>query len=274
MKKHQVTGGGGVKLHVVETGDPAAPPIVFIHGFSQSGGCWARQLESDLARDHRLVAIDLRGHGASEKPRDAYGDTKAWADDVRSVIETLGLKRPVLSGWSYGPLVALDYVRHYGDDGLGGLQFVGGISKIGSDAAMAVITPEFLGLVPGFFSENAAENRVALEALLRLCIPRGLTPDEAGRLLDASTSVPSYVRQGLFARAIDNDSVLRRLQVPVLLTHGTADSVIKPSIVDDHKALIARAVVDLLPGAPHAVFWTDAPKFNESLRVFCADLRA
>jgi non-heme chloroperoxidase len=274
MKKHQVTGGGGVKLHVVETGDPAAPPIVFIHGFSQSGGCWTRQLESDLARDHRLVAIDLRGHGASEKPRDAYGDTKAWADDVRSVIETLGLKRPVLSGWSYGPLVALDYVRHYGDDGLGGLQFVGGISKIGSDAAMAVITPEFLGLVPGFFSENAAENRVALEALLRLCIPRGLTPDEAGRLLDASTSVPSYVRQGLFARAIDNDSVLRRLQVPVLLTHGTADSVIKPSIVDDHKALIARAVVDLLPGAPHAVFWTDAPKFNESLRVFCADLRA
>jgi non-heme chloroperoxidase len=274
MKKHQVTGGGGVKLHVVETGDPAAPPIVFIHGFSQSGGCWTRQLESDLARDHRLVAIDLRGHGASEKPRDAYGDTKAWADDVRSVIETLGLKRPVLSGWSYGPLVALDYVRHYGDDGLGGLQFVGGISKIGSDAAMAVITPEFLGLVPGFFSENAVENRVALEALIRLCIPRGLTPDEAGRLLDASTSVPSYVRQGLFARAIDNDSVLRRLQVPVLLTHGTADSVIKPSIVDDHKALIARAVVDLLPGAPHAVFWTDAARFNESLRVFCADLRA
>ncbi|HYV20407.1 MAG TPA: alpha/beta hydrolase [Verrucomicrobiae bacterium] len=273
MKKHQVTGGGGVKLHVVETGEPAAQPIVFIHGFSQSGGAWARQLESDLAKDHRLVALDLRGHGASEKPRDAYGDTKAWADDIRAVIQALGLKRPVLSGWSYGPLVALDYVRHYGDDDLGGLQFVGGISKIGSDAAMAVISPEFLALVPGFFSENAAENRVALESLIRLCIPRGLSADEAGRLLDASASVPSYVRQGLFARAIDNDGLLKRLRVPVLLTHGTADTVIKPSIVDDHKALIAKAVVDLVPGAPHALFWTDAPEFNKRLRAFCTSLQ-
>jgi pimeloyl-ACP methyl ester carboxylesterase len=271
MKKHEVT-GGGVKLHVVETGDPAAQPILFIHGFSQSSGAWARQLDSDLAKDHRLVALDLRGHGHSEKPRDAYGDTKAWADDVRAVIQALALKRPVLSGWSYGPLVALDYVRHYGDEALGGLQFVGGISKIGSDAATAVITPEFLALVPGFFSEVAADNRRALEALIRLCIPRGITADEAGRLLDASASVPSYVRQGLFARAVDNDDVLKRLRVPVLLTHGTADAVIKPSIVDAHKALIPKAEVDLLPGSPHAMFWTDAAEFNKRLRAFCAKL--
>jgi non-heme chloroperoxidase len=270
MKKHQITGGGGVKLHVLETGDPAGQPIVFIHGFSQSGGSWARQLDSDLAKDHRLVAIDLRGHGASEKPRDAYGDTKAWADDIRAVIQTLGLKRPVLSGWSYGPLVALDYVRHYGDNGLGGLQFVGGISKLGSDAAMAVITEDFLALVPGLFSENVAESRGALEALIRLCITSGITPDEVGRMLDASMSVPTYVRQGLFARAVDNDDLLKGLRVPVLLTHGAADTIINPAIVEAHQALIPKAMADLVPDAPHAVFWTHASEFNQRLRGFCS----
>ena len=66
---------------------------------------WSRQLDSELARDHRLVAMDLRGHGLSEKPRDAYGDSRLWADDVRAVIDALNLDRPVLCGWSHGPLV-------------------------------------------------------------------------------------------------------------------------------------------------------------------------
>jgi non-heme chloroperoxidase len=95
--------------------------------------CGFTQLHSDLADPFRLVAIDLRGHGLSEKPRDAYGDPRLWADDVHAVIEGLNLDRPVLSGWSYGPLVMLDYVRHYGEDAIGGMNFIGGITRLGSD---------------------------------------------------------------------------------------------------------------------------------------------
>jgi non-heme chloroperoxidase len=270
MKSHEITGGGGVRLHAVESGNPAGRPVLFLHGFSQSWRAWGRQIDSDLARDHRLVAMDLRGHGGSDKPRDAYGDSKAWADDVHAVIRALGLERPVLSGWSYGPLVILDYIRHHGEEALGGVQFVGGISRIGSDAAMAVISQDFLGLVPGFFSEDAAENRRSLEALIRLCIPRDLEPRDLATLLEASLSVPSHVRQGLFARALDNDDILKRLRRPVLLTHGAADTVIKTTVVDEHRALVPHAQVDLVPGAPHAMFWTDAPAFNRRLREFCA----
>ena len=60
---HQITGGGGTRLHVIETGNPRGRPIVFVHGFSQSWLAWSRQLSSGLAKDHRLVAMDLRGHG-------------------------------------------------------------------------------------------------------------------------------------------------------------------------------------------------------------------
>jgi len=108
MKTHNVAGGGSIRLHVVETGNPDGRAVLFLHGISQCSLAWSRQLDSELARDHRLVAMDLRGHGLSDKPRDAYGDSRLWADDVRAVINALDLKRPVLSGWSYGSLVFLD----------------------------------------------------------------------------------------------------------------------------------------------------------------------
>jgi non-heme chloroperoxidase len=71
MKHHTITGGGGVQLHVVETGDPNGRPILFIHGFSQCWLAWSRQLHSDLADRYRLVAMDMRGHAYRRNPATA-----------------------------------------------------------------------------------------------------------------------------------------------------------------------------------------------------------
>ena len=71
MRTYSVAGGGGCRLHVEETGKREGRPLLFIHAFSQSRLSWGRQVNSDLADDFRLVTFDLRGHGASEKPRDA-----------------------------------------------------------------------------------------------------------------------------------------------------------------------------------------------------------
>lgn len=51
MKSHKITGGGGIQLHLVETGNPKGRPIIFIHGFSQCALAWGRQMSSDLADD-------------------------------------------------------------------------------------------------------------------------------------------------------------------------------------------------------------------------------
>ena len=200
MKAHVVTGGGGVQLHVVETGNPMGRPILFIHGASQCCLQWNLQMNSGLARMHRLVALDMRGHGLSDKPHDGYNDSKLWADDVNAVIQTLNLDHPVLSGWSYGPLVFLDYIRHYGEDRLGGLQFVGGVTKLGSEEAMSVLTPEFLSVVPQFLSTDAETSVRGLEGLLRLCFAREPSASERYLMLGYNVSVPPYVRQGLFSR--------------------------------------------------------------------------
>jgi pimeloyl-ACP methyl ester carboxylesterase len=229
-------------------------------------------MHSDLAGDFRLIAVDLRGHGLSEKPRDGYADSRLWADDLHAVIATLALDRPVLCGWSYGPLVILDYLRHYGEERIGGVNFVAGVTKLGSDEAMAVLTPEFLSLVPGCFATDVGESVRSLDALVRLCFVREPAADDLYQTLGYNVSVPPYVRQALFSRSFDNDDLLPRLRTPVLITHGTEDAIVKPAIVEQHKASLAHAHVHMMAHAGHAPFWDDAATFNQHLRAFCSGL--
>ena len=58
MKEYKITGGGGAQLHVVETGNSGGRPLLFIHGFSQCWLAWSRQINSALAGDYRIVAMD------------------------------------------------------------------------------------------------------------------------------------------------------------------------------------------------------------------------
>ncbi len=272
MKSHNIIGGGGIQLHLVETGNSRGRPIIFIHGFSQCWLSWSRQMSSDLADHHRLVAMDMRGHGLSDKPREGYTDSRLWADDVNATIQALGLDHPILCGWSYGPLVILDYIRHYGEDSISGINFVGGITKLGSDGALSVLTPEFLNLVPGFFATDAEESARSLESLLRMCFAQEPSAEDLYLMLGYNVSVPPYVRQALFSRAFDNDDLLPKIRKPVLITHGADDVVVKPAAVDQHKTGLAHAQIQMMANAGHAPFWDDAATFNQRLRTFSKNL--
>lgn len=273
MKDHIIAGGAGCQLHLVEAGNPEGQPILFIHGLSQCWLTWSRQLESDLARNYRLIAMDMRGHGKSDKPRTGYDDSRLWADDVAAIIRELDLDRPVLSGWSYGPLVILDYVRHYGEEAIGGIQFVSAITKLGSDAALSVLAPEFLSLVPGFFSNDTEDSVRSLDSLLRMCFVREPSAADLNMMLGYNVSVPPYVRQALLSRAFDNDDLLPTLRSPVLITHGSDDAIVRMAAVEQHRSLIPNVQVDIMSGVGHAPFWEDAPGFNRRLEAFCEEAR-
>lgn len=116
--------------------------------------------------EFRLVALDNRGHGRSEKPRDAYAEPELWANDVRAVIETLELDDPVLVGWSYGGLIISDYLATYGDDDIAGINLTGAITKYGTEDADAVIGQAFHELIPGFESTDVEESVEALKTVI------------------------------------------------------------------------------------------------------------
>ncbi|MGY4760093.1 alpha/beta fold hydrolase [Paenibacillus caseinilyticus] len=160
---HLVTGGGGVKLHVEESGNVHGRPLLFIHGGSQCRLCWNKQIHSELASDFRLVTMDLRGHGLSEKPKDGYGEARLWAEDVHTVIQELKLIQSVLVGWSFAGIPILDYIRVYGEKEIGGIHFVGAITRLGREASMVDLGSPTLQFSTSFFSD---EPMVRVNALI------------------------------------------------------------------------------------------------------------
>ena len=97
-----------VGLHVeVRSGDPAAAPIVLVHGLASNLRLWDGVAERLHADGHTVVAIDQRGHGRSDAPDAGYEIETAVAD-LLALIETLGLERPLLAGQSWGGSVVLE----------------------------------------------------------------------------------------------------------------------------------------------------------------------
>jgi pimeloyl-ACP methyl ester carboxylesterase len=167
-KVHAVRGGGGLQLHVREWGRPDGPPILFIHGWSQNHLCWAKQYESALADEFRLVAYDLRGHGMSEAPLEPehYTEGKLWADDVAAIIDELGVDRPVLVGWSYGAFVICDYIRAYGQERVAAINFVEGAVRLGEAAFGTLIGPGFLDHFVGATADDLPTNIGAMRSFV------------------------------------------------------------------------------------------------------------
>jgi pimeloyl-ACP methyl ester carboxylesterase len=265
---HRVHGGGGVELRVDETGDRDGRPIVFIHGFSQCRLCWRRQLApgSGLER-FRLVALDNRGHGDSERPVDAYGDSKLWADDIAAVIEELGLDHPVLVGWSYGGVIIADYVSIHGEDAIAGTDWVAAVYQLGGPV-VPVLDERFVALVPGFYSTDADESRTALSSFMRLCVYDEPAPEDFFFALGYNTIVSPNVRQALFARTLDHTDTLRGMTRPALVTHGVEDAVVRIASAEAIAEAIPNAELSRYERVGHAPFIEAPERFNAELATF------
>ena len=108
-----VDGGTGVALRTVRWGNPAetsAVPLVLIHGLASNALVWEGAALEFAALGHAVVAVDLRGHGLSEKPDDGY-DMQTVTNDVAGVLRVLasqGYERPVVAGQSWGGNVVIE----------------------------------------------------------------------------------------------------------------------------------------------------------------------
>jgi non-heme chloroperoxidase len=180
----------------------------------------------------------------SDKPRDDYSDCLLRANDINAVIREMGVQPTLVCGWPYGRLLILAYIRQNGENAISGIAFVGALAKLGSEAALSVLTLELLPLVPGLFATDVEESVQTVKAFLRLCF---FQKPRADRLV--SLTVPPHVRQPLFSPSLDNEHLLSRIRKPALVVHGAGRCDGQAVILEQHKAGMAHAQVQVISDA-------------------------
>lgn len=268
MKIHEVRGGGGLRLHVREWGDGDGAPILFIHGWSQCHLYWSKQYESPLADEFRLVAFDLRGHGMSDAPPESehYTRSRPWADDIEAIIEALDLEGAVLVGHSYGGVIICDYVQAYGQAKIGAIDFVGAVTHLGPEAAARYNGPGFLDHFEGLTADDLPSNIRALRAFLRALPAKPLSREELETAIAWNMVVPARIRAHLAARELDSDDVLGSLEVPVLVTHGRAETTVLPAMAEHILEVCPVAEASWYDGVGHLPNLEAPERFNRELR--------
>ena len=105
----------GVTLHLTDSGEPAdaaGPPLLLLHGWGQTRAMFRHQVEG-LSGSRRVVTLDFRGHGESDKPHHGYRIARL-ATDVVELLDHLGLERVDALGWSMGASVLWSVVDLHG----------------------------------------------------------------------------------------------------------------------------------------------------------------
>ena len=256
MQRHTVRGGGGLRLHVREWGKPDGPPILFIHGWSQNHLCWAKQYESALADEFRLVAYDLRGHGMSEAPLEPehYTDGRLWADDVAAIIDAAAASTGRCS--SAGPTApssSATTCARTAQDRVAAINFVEGAVKLGEAAFGTLIGPGFLDHFVGRHRRRPADqHRARCAPSCRACLAKPLPADDLETALCWNVVVPARDPRRTSRRARSTTTTCcAPSTVPLLVTHGRADTVVLPAMAEHILATCPTAEASWYDGVGH-----------------------
>jgi pimeloyl-ACP methyl ester carboxylesterase len=201
----------GVKLCFEEAGS-GAPPLVFVHGWTCDHTFFAPQFEY-FGRAHRVIALDLRGHGASDKPQQDY-TMAALADDVSWLCEQLSAQKPVVIGHSMGGLIALVLAARYPD-------LPAAIVTLDS---LVVPTAEVHEVVPALVAalRSPAFREVQRQFVSEMLFLPTDDADRKARILDTMSSAPQHVMASAFEHlsACDTAAVAAACKIPFLALYA------------------------------------------------------
>ena len=249
-------------------GDAEGPEIVFIHGVLQSHLSWSQQIQSPLARRFRLITYDFRGHGGSDKPSDPslYNDSGRFADELKAVMDAVGVKRPILVGWSFGTRIIADYLLKFGMARLAGINFVAPVISSNPDH----FGPRIEQLAEARDEDFATSIR-GTRKFLRACFLRKPAKDAFETMLVVSASVPPQIRRSFNRPTSDAESLqhlLRSLTLPTLISHSLEDQVVLPELSRWLATIIPTAQLSLYQASAHAPFFEEPDRFNRELEAF------
>jgi pimeloyl-ACP methyl ester carboxylesterase len=259
------TEASGARLYYEVHGQHGrGPAVLLVHGSGGHHAAWWQQVAA-LRDDYPVITADLRGFGCSRW--EGEHDSAAFPGDIVAVLDAVaasgGPDRAVLVGQSIGAAAALRAALDRPDRAAGVVlaHSLGGLRH-----------PELAALVAA--DRDAA---VKLPVLDRLLTPqfRAEHPDRAFLFQQMGTF--NTAKMADLRNLGSNGPTLDELNAapfPVLLLAGERDSVLSPATVQRAGELLPRARVEIVPGAPHSMYWETPGLFNDALRRFLAEVTA
>lgn len=214
----------GLNIHYQRVG--SGPDVVMLHGLTGNLAVWHLKMVPLLRRDYTVTTVDLRGHGYTDMPSTGY-DTDEMAEDLKGLLDALGIERAYLVGHSYGADVMLTFAVRYPDRI---------IKMVTIEATMPALIhlrdrDDWEGWT--YWSETLAdfgipvppERRTDIDYMIRLSLQvpkvygpatgRARKPESTLRLLDTTTMVADYEKVG----ALTLEAV-KHITTPVFVLYG------------------------------------------------------
>jgi pimeloyl-ACP methyl ester carboxylesterase len=271
-----VRSADGTSIAVRDAGHPNGMPLVLVHGIAQSHAAWDAVFEGPLARTHRLVAMDLRGHGASDAPAspESYTSGTRLGEDLHAVMTALRLSRPVLVPWSYGGVAVGEYLRTFGSSELGGVLLVAAAIAVGRDAR-AWFGPVMMDNARALMSTDRDAYEAGARAFLSACMASAPhDPSALESSVRAMMGVPAHARRALLTRNEDFTREYVACEAPIGAIHGARDPVVLPALTRHLASLRADLGAVEIAECGH-VPWVEAPdRFTAAVDSFvrrCAE---
>ncbi len=227
----------GISIHYKVEGN--GPPLVLQHSLTDSSEFWyERGYVAELRPNYRLVLIDARGHGRSDKPHDPLSYTpEKFASDIVAVLDDLGLKTAAFWGYSLGGWIGFAFARH----ALNRIScFVAGGASAGTQRAYPS--------EPGREDPLMTAFRAGPDEIIKLCWGEWVTPPLRQRLLSIDTAAMIASRQQRLITEGFSD-VVGTIAVPTLIYAGSADPMHHPA--QQTASEIPGAQFVSLPGLNH-----------------------
>ncbi|MFC9296024.1 alpha/beta fold hydrolase [Streptomyces sp. NPDC057011] len=223
----------GARLHVEVHGEEGAPAVVLAHGWTCSTAFWAAQIR-ELAKDHRVIAYDQRGHGRSPAGQTHGYGTTALADDLVAVLgAALGPgERAVVAGHSMGgmTIMAASARPEFAEHAAAALLCSTGSARLVAEAQVVPVRPgrartRVTGAVLGSRAPLGPVTPVARKVLKYATMGPGSAPDKVEACARIVHACPTGVRHAWsrVLAGLDLDADVARLTVPTAVIGGTKD---------------------------------------------------
>lgn len=251
----------GADLHWQSHGDPALPAVVLAHGRGGNAASWWQQVPV-LARTHRVVTFDHRGFARSPV-RDGPADPRAFAGDLRAILDAAGIERAALVCQSMGGRTGLGFALEHP-------QRVSALVLCGTTGGLHDVR---IGEILAGFRPKAA----TVGSLSTLA----LAPDYPQRepaMAFLYAQIQAFNTAFDYAKPIDLAAPALRVDparlagwaVPTLLLGGTEDQIVPPDVLRHLASVIPGAALELLEGVGHSSYFEAAERVNAALLAFLA----